>query len=337
MIYADQRWIGNHGIGRFARHVLAGIGYRPVPLTSHPAAPFDSWHLARALRKSTSSDLFFSPGYNTPLFCSSPFVFTIHDLSHVYCPENSNPVIRLYYATIVKRACHRAVKILTVSEFTRQQIVEWSGVPEAKVFNVSCGVEEAYKPDGERYGLPFPYVLCVSNRKKHKNERRVVEAFAKAPLDQRMHLVFTGESTVDLTDLTERHNLTPRVNFIGEVPEGELPCLYRGALALIFPSLYEGFGLPLLEAMACGTPVLTSNVTAMPEIAADAALLVDPTSIEQISDGLRQIVSDNSLQKWLRVKGIAQARRFSWARTASKVHELLVEDVVRPVRAVPAP
>src|SRR5271169_4983401 len=108
MIYADQRWISKHGIGRFALHVLAGLDYQPVPLTSHPAAPLDSWFLSRALGKLARSDLFFSPGYNTPLFCPSPFVFTIHDLSHIYCPENSSPPIRLYYAAVMKRACHRA-------------------------------------------------------------------------------------------------------------------------------------------------------------------------------------------------------------------------------------
>src|ERR1700691_6061366 len=170
MIYADQRWIGNHGIGRFARKVLAGLDYRPVPLASHPAAPLDAWRLARALGDLTREDLFFSPGYNTPLFCHSPFVFTICDLSHIYCPENSSPLIRLYYATVLKRACHRAARILTISEFTRTQIVEWAGVPPEKILNVHCGVDRAYQPNGASYGLPFPYLLCISNRKRHKNE-----------------------------------------------------------------------------------------------------------------------------------------------------------------------
>ena len=182
MIYADQRWIGEHGIGRFARHVLADLDYRPVPLAFHPAAPLDSWRLARALGGLTRKDLFFSPGYNSPLFCASPFVFTIHDLSHIYCPENSSPLIRLYYAILMKRACQRAASILTVSEFTRTQIIEWSGVPSEKVFNVGCGVDSAYRPGDDCIRLTFPYVLCVSNRKRHKNEFRVVEAFAKAGL-----------------------------------------------------------------------------------------------------------------------------------------------------------
>ena len=323
MIYADQRWIGHHGIGRFARHVLAGLDYRPIPLSSNPAEPLDSWFLARALNDVARNDLFFSPGYNTPLFCRFPFVFTIHDLSHIYCPEISRPSIHLYYATIMKRACHRAARILTVSEFTRKQIIDWSGVSPEKVVKVGCAVDAAYQPNGDSYGLPFAYFLSVSNRKRHKNEFRIIEAFAKARLDPQIHLVFTGEPVADLVRSIEAHQLRSRVAFVGIVPEAELPSLYRGAEALIFPSLYEGFGLPILEAMACGTPVVTGNTTAMPEVAGDAALLVDPSSVEQIASAMEQLVSDASLQRRLREEGPTRAARFSWVDTISRVRREL--------------
>jgi glycosyltransferase involved in cell wall biosynthesis len=323
MLYADQRWIGNHGIGRFARHVLAALDFHPVALPSNPAAPFDSWRLARALCDLTPSDLFFSPGYNTPLFCKAPFVYTIHDLSHIYCPENTSPAIRLYYATIMKRACRHAAKILTVSEFTRAQIIEWSGVSAEKVLNVGCGVDSAYHPDGDSYGLPFPYLLCVSNRKRHKNEFRLVEAFAQARIDAKIRLVFTGDPAPAIAEYIDRNHVTARVHFVGTIPEEKLPSLYRSAEALIFPSLYEGFALPVLEAMASGTPVVTANVTAMPETAGDAALLVDPNSVEQIARAIEQIVSDTSLRQQLRNEGLKRATGFSWPRTATRVSELL--------------
>jgi len=323
MMFADQRWIGQHGIGRFARHVLAGLNYRPISLSSNPAAPLDSWFLSRALSELKHDDLFFSPGYNTPLFCRSPFVFTIHDLSHVYCPEISSPLLRLYYATVMKRACGRAARIVTVSEFTKKQIIDWSGVSPEKVLNVGCAVDPEYQPDGDSYGLPFSYFLSVSNRKRHKNEFRIVEAFARANLDSRTHLVFTGEPAADLVRLIKAHQLLSRVDFIGVVPEAKLPSLYRSAEALIFPSLYEGFGIPILEAMACGTPVVTSNVTAMPEVAGDAALLVDPSSMEQISMAMEQIVTDTSLRRRLREKGPSRAARFSWGTTISTVRRCL--------------
>lgn len=332
MIYADQRWIGPHGIGRFAAHVLPGLEYRPIPLTSNPAAPLDSWFLARALPFLTDNDLFFSPGYNTPLFCASPFVFTIHDLSHVYCPENRSPAIRLYYATVMKRACRRAAHILTVSDFTRKQIIEWSGVSPEKVSNVGCGVDSAYQPNGDSYGLPFPYVLNVSNRKRHKNESRLIEAFARANLDARIHLVFTGEPTPNLVRQVESQQLQPRVDFVGTVSEAKLPSLYREAKALVFPSLYEGFGLPIVEAMACGIPVVTANRTAMLEVAGDAALLVDPTSVAQIAEAIKRIMSDTSLRQQLQEKGLKRSAQFSWQRTAASVRELLFRIHPQPMR-----
>jgi glycosyltransferase involved in cell wall biosynthesis len=323
MIYSDQRWIGHHGIGRFARHVLAGLDYRPIPLSSNPAAPLDSWYLARALNDLGPNDLFFSPSYNPPLFCRAPFVFTIHDLSHIYCPEIGSPAKRLYYATIMKRACRRAASILTVSEFTRTQIIDWSGEPPKKVLNVGCGIDPVYEPKGDSYGLRFPYFLSVSNRRRHKNEFRMVEAFAKASLDPRIHLVFTGKPVADLVRCIEAHQLRSRVDFMGVVPEEKLPSLYRGAEALVFPSLYEGFGLPLLEAMACGIPVMTANTTALPEVAGGAALLVDPTSVEQIAQAMERIVSDTSLRQRLRDNGIVRAAQFSWTKTVSRVREVL--------------
>ena len=323
MIYADQRWIRNDGIGRFARHVLARLAYRPAPLNSNPAAPLDSWFLARALRRLERTDLFFSPGYNTPLFCQAPFVFTIHDLTHIYCPESKRPQLQLYYAAVMKRACRRAIRILTVSEFTRKQIINWSGVSPQKVLNVGNGVESTYRPEGDVYGLPFPYLLSVSNRRPHKNEFRIVEAFAKADLDSRIHLVFTGDPTPKLSDWIAAQQIRSRVEFVGTVPEERLPSLYRGAQALVFPSLYEGFGIPILEAMACGTPVLTSNITAMPEVAGDAALVVDPRSVEQISRAIEQIVGETCGRQSLRENGLARAAQFSWERTAQTVHEVL--------------
>jgi glycosyltransferase involved in cell wall biosynthesis len=323
MLYADQRWIGDHGIGRFARHVLNGLDYHRVRLESSPAGPLDSLLLARALKPLARRDLFFSPGYNTPLLCRAPVVFTIHDLTHIQCAETSTAHVQLYYAIVMRRACHRAVRILTVSEFTKKQIVDWSGVTPEKVVNVGNGVDPAYTPSGDSYGFPFPYLLSVSNRKPHKNELRIVEAFGKASLHSQTRLVFTGEPTRALSRSIERNQLRSRIEFVGSVPEARMPSLYRGATALIFPSLYEGFGLPIVEAMACGTPVVTSNVTAMPEVAGGAALLVDPRSAEQISSAIEQIENDPSLRQQLRQKGLGRVFSFSWTTTCAGVRQIL--------------
>jgi glycosyltransferase involved in cell wall biosynthesis len=328
VIYADQRWIGSHGIGRFARHVLGSLQYQPVELTSSPAAPLDTWLLSRALRQLEHTDLFFSPGYNTPVFCAARLVFTIHDLTHIHCPESRRPQVQLYYATVMKRACRRAARIITVSEFTRKQIIGWSGVAPEKVVNVGNGIESTYHPQGDSYAPGFSYLLSVSNRKPHKNEFRIVEAFAKADLDPRMRLVFTGETTEKLSHWIDIQQVRSRVEFMGNVPEESLPALYRGAQALIFPSLYEGFGLPILEAMACGTPVVTSNLTAMPETAGFAAVFVNPRSVEEIANAMERIIGDSSLRNQMRDRGIVRASEFSWEATCLRVAQQLREVVV---------
>ncbi|PSH03642.1 MAG: glycosyltransferase family 1 protein [Acidobacteria bacterium] len=329
MIYADQRWIGNHGIGCFARHVLAGLEYRPIPLAANPASPLDPWRLTRALGKLIATDLFLSPGYNSPLFCGSPFIFTLHDLNHIDRPENSNVLKHVYYATVLKQACHRSASILTVSEFSRGRIIEWSGVPPDKVVNVSCGVDPEYHSRVAPYESPFPYLLCVSNRKQHKNEFRVIEAFSRAHIAAGTRLVFTGNPTAELAEYIERKHLTSRVQFVGIVPDLQMPSLYRSAEMLVFPSLYEGFGLPVLEAIACGTPVVTANTSALPEVAGEAALLVDPTSVEQIAHAIGRIAGDSILRQQLREKGLARAAQFSWASTVAKVQGLLTRIATR--------
>jgi glycosyltransferase involved in cell wall biosynthesis len=333
MIYADQRWIGDHGIGRVAREVLAGLDFRQIPLVSDPASPLDPMRLSHALRKLTRKDLFFSPGYNSPFFCAAPFVLTIHDLNHIDRPENSGPLKRLYYAKVIKRSCHRAAKVLTVSEFSRTRIIEWSGIPPEKVVNVGDGVGPEYSPAVEPYPLPFPYLLCVSNRRAHKNEFRTVQAFAQADLAADIRLVFTGLPSAELAACIEQCKLTARVHFAGRVPEANLPSLYRSAEALVFVSLYEGFGLPVIEAMACGTPVVTSNTTSLPEVAGDAALLVDPTSVEQLAAVIQRVVGDAPLRQSLREKGLQRAAQFPWSTTALKVQKLLLELAPEGTRA----
>jgi len=329
MLYADQRWIGDHGIGRFARQVLMGLEYAPVALTSHPASPLDPLRLSRALGKLTKRDLFYSPGYNSPLFSKAPFVFSVMDMNHLDSPEIVTFSKRVYYATVMQRACRLARKIVTISEFSKRRIVEWSGVPAEKVINVSCGVDGSFHPGVAPYEMPYPYLLCVSNRKPHKNEFRTVEGFARSGVASEIHFVFTGNPTAELTSCIESNGVADRIHFAGLVPDVQLPSLYKSARALVFASRYEGFGLPVVEAMACGTPVVTSNVAAMPEVAGDAGLLVDPNSVEEIGDAIQRVVRDETLHRQLSEKGIAQASLFSWAKTAADVHALIAAEVPR--------
>jgi glycosyltransferase involved in cell wall biosynthesis len=326
-IYGDARWRGSHGIGRFATQVLQLCPeITPLELAGRPVDAQDPLRLALALRRLPSESIFFSPGYNPPLVSRQPCVLTLHDLNHIDRPENSSMAKRLFYRVVLRPACRRAARLLTVSEYSRQRIVAWAGVPPEKVVNVGNGVDSSFRP---AEALPARagqgYLLCVGNRKGHKNEFRVVEAFARAPLPLAVRLRFTGRPTTALLRHAARCGVLDRVDFTGPLDDGQMPALYRGALALVFPSLYEGFGLPVLESMACGTPVIAANTTALPEVAGDAALLVDPLSVTAIAAAIRRLVADDALRATLRARGLERAAGFTWERTAATVRRVLEE------------
>lgn len=317
-IYIDERWIGEHGIGRFANVLATHIKFAPMNMAGSPSSPFDAMRFFLRTLSFSKNDLAFSPGYNAPLFIRTPFIFTIHDLNHIDRSENSSFLKRLYYKLIMQRACRHAQAVLTVSEFSKRRIVEWSGIPADRVINVGNGVDAEYSPSASAFQPGYQYVLSVSNRKAHKNEPRLIEAFSRASVPAGVRLLFTGRATPELMDVVEQYQLQDRVTFIGRVAEADLPGLYRGAMALMFPSLYEGFGLPVIEAMACGCPVLTSDTTSLPEVAGDAALLIDPTSVQAIADGISSICADEALRAAMIQKGYVQAARFSWSEVVRK-------------------
>lgn len=323
MILFDARWIGDHGIGRFAREVMARLpAAEAVGGSITPLSPLDPFYTSWLIRKKKPA-VFFSPGYNPPLHSISPFVFTIYDLIQINVPKNRSLTKSAYFRCVVRPACHRAFKVLTTSEYSRATIVEWSRVSPEKVVNVKCGVNEHYRPEGPRHEPGYPYLLYVGNRKPHKNVPGLLKAFSLSGLENRYKLVLSGEPDTETTDLIRDGKLQESVAFAGAIPEEMLPEYYRGAEVLLLPSRYEGFGLPVLEAMACGTPVVTSNRTSLPEVAGSAALLVDPDRDDEIAGAIRRVVDDSSLRERMRTQGIAQARKFSWDKTAAAVRGVL--------------
>jgi glycosyltransferase involved in cell wall biosynthesis len=319
-LFFDARWIGDHGIGRFAREVRARLpDVCDLSAAASPSSPFDTAYLAMCLRALPSNAFFYSPGYSAPLATRVPFVFTIHDLAHIDFPGSRTALKAFYYERIMKPACRRARAVLTVSEYSKARIRDWSGVNPARIINVGNGVARSFCTSGNTYAHPRPYVLCVGNRKPHKNELRMLRAFAAVAHRVPHDLLFSGLRSGDLSHEIGALHLEDRVAFVGHVSDQQMACLYRGASALLFASLYEGFGLPVIEAMSCGTPVIVSNVCALPEVAADAALLVDPRSVEEIAAALARLLSDSSLSQTLIRRGVANARRYTWERTGSAV------------------
>lgn len=304
MIHFDPRWSGPHGIGRFSDEVVSRLGEAsPLRFGVDKLSLLDPLATTLAAMR-LRSGVYFTPGFNPPLRSAVPFVFCIHDLIHLRFAAESTPVRRAYYRLVVGPAAKRAARVITVSEHARGEILEWTKLPAERVVVAGNGVAAAFKPDGGRHDPGHPYFLFVGRRAAHKNVERLVAAHAASRCGREVRLLFTG----DLED-------------------EQLAAHYRGAVALAFPSLYEGFGIPIVEAMACGTPVLTSNATAIPETAGEGnALFVDPLSIESIAAGLDRLADDAALRADLRQRGLARAAAFSWDKVAEKVGRVLREN-----------
>lgn len=326
-ILADGRFQGTHGIGRFSHEVLSRLQNTEI-LTKGPK-PL-SWQnlfwLPHKLQQIKNNyQVYFNPGFNPTFSKALPIVFTIHDLTHLYLPGKHALLKKIYYETLIKKAAKNAAHIITVSEYSKKTIIDWANLPADKITVVGNGISKHFKPEGDRFQPGFSYLLHVGNTKAHKNVARLIEAFATAKIDNSIHLILTGENNATLQKLIQQYHLTNRVHFQTNLSDEKLATLYRGASAFCLPSLYEGFGIPLLEAMACGVPIITSNITSLPEVASDAALLIDPYQVESIRASIEKIFTDATLRNTLIAKGFQQVKNFSWDKTASKVQKILEE------------
>ena len=326
-ILCDCRWIGEHGIGRFANQLIGSLdGVRCLPVKAKPLSILDPLNVAISIARERP-DLYFSPAFNPPLWSKAPFIFTIHDLIHIHVPEEKSWIKDIYYRFVIKPALNKARYVITVSEFSRGEIVEWARISSSKVCVVGNGVEPIYRPGGNTHMPGYPYFINVGNHKPHKNIVRLIQSFAHSNIPKDVHLVLTGEPDKLLRKQVADLGLDGRVVFSGFIPEPDLPAYYRGALALLFPSLYEGFGLPIIEAMACGTPVITSKITAMPEVAADAAVLVDPYDCEHIRRAVEEVYYNKGLCSCLKDKGFARAKHFSWEGVVNRMKYILKNEI----------
>lgn len=322
IILFDSRWCGSHGIGRFASEVLrCKLKFKKINLTTHPAKPLDSLILTLYLMLVQKKSFFFSPGYNSPLLNLKKTVITIHDLNHIDVEHNSSILKKIYYNFFLKRALKQSPAILTVSNFTKNRIKEWAGVSESKIFVVSNGVSKDFNKNAIPYSSVRPYFLVVGNRKKHKNEISALKAFVLFD-DKSYDIYFTGIENDEMKYFIKNNDIENNVRFLGTTSDKELASIYKGAVCLLFPSLYEGFGLPVIESMACGTPVITSNITSMPEISGDAAILVDPFDIQEIKKAMSSLTDDEKFRNALINRGIEQSNKFRWETVRGNVERV---------------
>jgi len=368
----DARKLHDFGIGTYIRNLLRqlarldrqtefvvlchpddreGLGslgenFRPVPETSKNYSISEQIRIPLALMREQVT-LFHAPHYVLPPLVPCRSVVTIHDCIHLMFPQYLPNRFALAYArTSIELAARRATRIMTVSESSKRDILRFVDVKPDKIdviynaFDERFGVEpreEDVVRVRERYQLHDEFVLYAGNVKPHKNLERLIEAFdlvRKRGLD-RLKLVLIGDEISKYAGLrraVHQHQLHKYVRFLGYLPEETLAVMYRLAGVFVFPSLYEGFGLPPLEAMASGTPVVTSNVSSLPEVAGDAAVLVDPYVPQAIADGIHTVLTDETLRRSLRQKGLARAAQFSWEQSVRRVLDIYRDAAHSPAR-----
>jgi glycosyltransferase involved in cell wall biosynthesis len=259
-----------------------------------------------------------------------PTVLTVHDLIFRQLPQHHKRLNRWYLNLTMPLYCRRASRIIAVSEAARRDLIAAYGVPSEKITVIYEAADPRFCPQSAvavasalaRYDLPARYLLFVGTIEPRKNLDRLLAAFERIYREGLSDaLVIVGKRgwlTDDFFAALEHSPVREHVIFPGFVPDADLPAVYTGAQSLVLPSLCEGFGLPVLEAMACRTPVICSNTSSLPEVAGDAALLIDPTDVDQIAGAITRVLTDSALSEQMRVRGEAQAARFSWERTAEE-------------------
>jgi glycosyltransferase involved in cell wall biosynthesis len=270
--------------------------------------------------------------FTAPPMAPCPLVVSIHDLSFEHLPETFTRRGRTQLRFTVRRTARNAAQIITISDSSRRDIVNTYGITPERVTVTPLAAPSHFAPvlDAarlakirEQYGIRGDYILGVGSIQPRKNLVRLIDAFARLLAsrgeDRLPKLVLVGKKAWlfgETLRAVEDRGLANSIIFTGYVPESDLPALYSGALCFVYPSYFEGFGLPPLEAMQCGTPVITGNKTSLPEVVGDAAVMVDPFDVEEIGAALSRLIDSSELRSTLRAKGLDHARKFSWRETA---------------------
>jgi len=261
-------------------------------------------------------------------------VVTVHDMSFVRVPDAASPQLRQYLNRVVPRSVRRADCVIADSQSTKDDLIDLYGVEPDKISVLLSGIASHYFVDSvskmtmrSKYNIPdAPYIFSVGTVQPRKNYSRLIQALViLRRMYHNLHLVIAGGSgwlEDDMYRTIEAAKQADFVHLIGFVDDADLPALYHDAACVAYPSLYEGFGFPVLEAMASGTPVVTSNVSSLPEVAGDAALLVDPYRVEEIAHAIQRILGDSELRQELIQRGYKQAAKFTWANSAKQLHQI---------------
>ena len=327
--YLVQRVTGQQ---RYAREIVARLAARMEVIEPPAASKGFRGHLWEqfALPRRVRGELLWSPSTTGPVVVRRQVV-TIHDCAFFDQAHCFSRAFAAWYQFLVPRLARAARKIITVSEYSKQRIIKHCKVPADKVAVVSSGVGSQFRPHTAeevsairaKLGLPENYILCVGSLEPRKNLPRLLAAWKQVqPRMNDLSLVVAGAKGHVFREAGLAAPVSG-VHLAGYLSDDVLPAVYAGARMFVYPSVYEGFGLPVLEAMASGVPVVTSNVTALREVAGDAALTVDPLHVDGIGCAIERLAADEELQSALRARGQARARQFSWDHAANQTWKVL--------------
>ncbi len=276
-------------------------------------------------------DIFYSPDFVLPPTRARKKFLTVHDLSFKRVPETAVPNLKWYLEGAVPRAVARADLILADSNATRNDLIELFHAPAPRVQTLYSGYDARFQPIREErelervrttYELHKPFILHVGTIEPRKNLARLIQAFGQLPQRREIELVIAGGRGWMYDEIyaaPEKFGVSASVHFIGFIPDADLPALYSLAELVAYPSLYEGFGLPVLEAMACGAAVVTANNSSLPEVAGDAALLIDARDVDALAWAMQRFLDDTTWRRIMQQKGLAQAKKFSWQKSAEQL------------------
>jgi glycosyltransferase involved in cell wall biosynthesis len=329
-VYADMRWPDGTGIGRmaalYASFAPQIFNVHTLSCTARIGSPLSPFTLTRALRNQARSDkaaIFWNPGFIPPLPGAAKSIVTVHDLTHRHFYTKAH---RLYYDTVLRPLYRRCNLIVCISEHTRMEFLEWSGMPESRVLMIP----NALSPDFASLSAPVestkPFIFYAGNRRPFKNVPLMVRSFVASGLAKEgFDLVLTGPPDDALLEIVRAAGMEGALQFRGFLSDAEIVAHYKSASCVAYLSKYEGFGLPILEAWQCDTPILLANVSSLPEVGGDAALLVSPDDLEQIAAGMRTLCLQEDVRADLIQRGRVRRVLFEASRSAATLWSAIAE------------
>jgi glycosyltransferase involved in cell wall biosynthesis len=313
--------------------LIAGTRTKVIHRSAQPLSRlfFDQWQIRASIARHRVQVVHY-PANVGPLLPLPRLVLTVHDCTFLRHPEWFPWNRAMYYRAAVRRSACRAARVIADSQATAEDLMEWLGLPEDRIDVVPLGVDPGFRPADATtqgairslYGLPASYFLYVGTIEPRKNIAGLIDAWSATACAHPCDLVIAGRRgwKMDAVDAAvDRSPHRARIHFTGFVPQENLPALVSAARGFVWPSFFEGFGLPPLEAMACGVPVITSNTSSLPEVVGNAALTVDPADTSALAGAILRLATDDTLAVNLREKGFARAIEFTWAVTARQTLE----------------